>query len=73
MTTGFGLVTQATSRCSAISGEYVEYGKIIDAYYSKMFGKVQDGNYTEEEKKAMAQDVAVQKAIDFVVEAAVEK
>jgi len=27
----------------------------------------------EEEKKAMAQDVAVQKAIDFVVEAAVEK
>ena len=36
-----------------ISGEYVEYGKIIDAYYSKMFGKVQDGNYTEEEKKAM--------------------
>lgn len=32
---------------------YVEYGTILDKYYSLMFGKVQDGNYTEEEKEAM--------------------
>lgn len=35
------------------TGKYVEYGTIIDEYYSKMFGKVQDGDYTDEEKKAM--------------------
>lgn len=33
--------------------EYVEYGTLIDRYYSLMFGKMQDGGYTDEEKDAM--------------------
>ena len=32
---------------------YVEYGTILDKYYSLMFGKLQDGNYTDAEKEAM--------------------
>ncbi len=32
---------------------YVEYGTILDKYYALMFGKLQDGNYTDEEKEAM--------------------
>ncbi len=33
--------------------KYVEYGTLIDRYYSLMFGKLQDGDYTDEEKDAM--------------------
>ena len=36
-----------------ITNTYVEYGTILDKYYSIMFGKVEDGNYTEQEKEAM--------------------
>ena len=36
-----------------MTNTYVEYGTILDKYYSLMFGKVQDGNYSEEEKEAM--------------------
>ena len=32
---------------------YVEYGTILDKYYALMFGKLQNGNYTDEEKLAM--------------------
>ena len=35
------------------TNQYVEYGKILDAYYEMMFGKVSGGSYTEEEQKAM--------------------
>ncbi len=35
------------------TGKYVEYGVILDKYYALMFGKVEDGDYTEEEKAAM--------------------
>lgn len=32
---------------------YVEYGTILDKYYAIVFGKIQNGDYTEEEKAAM--------------------
>ena len=35
------------------TNKYVEYGTILDKYYSIMFSKLQDGNYTDEEKKAL--------------------
>jgi hypothetical protein len=35
------------------TNKYVEYGVILDKYYSIMFNKLQDGNYTDEEKKAL--------------------
>lgn len=36
-----------------IEGKYVEYGTILDRYYSIMFGKLQGEGYTEDEKQAM--------------------
>jgi hypothetical protein len=33
--------------------KYVEYGTILDKYYSLMFGKTEDGDYTEEEIAAL--------------------
>ena len=36
-----------------ISNKYVEYGVILDKYYELMFGKSENGNYTDEEKLAM--------------------
>ena len=35
------------------TGTYVEYGTILDKYYALVFGKLQDGNYTDEEKAAL--------------------
>ncbi len=35
------------------TNRYVEYGKIIDKYYSIMFSKLQGGSYTDEEQKAL--------------------
>jgi len=35
------------------TGEYVEYGVILDKYYKLMFGKLENGQYTDEEKKAI--------------------
>lgn len=35
------------------TGTYVEYGTILDKYYALMFGKLQDGDYTDEEKEAL--------------------
>ena len=32
---------------------YVEYGTLLDKYYAIMFGKLQNGDYTEDEKAAM--------------------
>ncbi len=32
---------------------YVEYGTILDKYYALMFGKLQNGTFTDEEKLAM--------------------
>ena len=32
---------------------YVEYGKILDRYYSEMLGSVENGEYTEAERKAL--------------------
>ncbi len=36
-----------------ISNTYVEYGVILEKYYALMFGKVESGEYTEEERLAM--------------------
>ena len=36
-----------------LTGEYVEYGVILDRYYALMFGKLEGADYTEEEKKAI--------------------
>ena len=33
--------------------KYVEYGTILDKYYSLMFGKTEDGDYTDEEIAAL--------------------
>ncbi len=33
--------------------KYVEYGTILDKYYALMFGKTEDGDYTEEEIAAL--------------------
>lgn len=33
--------------------KYVEYGTILDKYYSLMFGKTEDGDYTEEQIAAL--------------------
>ncbi|MBO5287524.1 MAG: hypothetical protein J6B34_05305 [Clostridia bacterium] len=35
------------------TGEYVEYGVILDRYYDIMFGMANGGEYTEDEKKAL--------------------
>ena len=35
------------------TNKYVEYGVILEKYYALMFGKVESGDYTEEEKLAM--------------------
>ena len=35
------------------TNQYVEYGKILEKYYNLMFGKLQDGDYTDEEKLAL--------------------
>ena len=36
-----------------MTGEYVEYGTIIDRYYSIMYNKIQGDFYTEDEKAAL--------------------
>lgn len=36
-----------------MTGEYVEYGEIIDRYYQIMFNKTQGDFYTEDEKEAL--------------------
>ena len=36
-----------------MTGEYVEYGEIIDRYYQIMFNKIQGDFYTEDEKEAL--------------------
>lgn len=38
---------------------YVEYGTILDKYYALMFDKLQDGDYTEDEKAAMEKYFAI--------------
>ena len=35
------------------TNSYVEYGTILDKYYSIMFNKLQGGSYTDDEKKAL--------------------
>ena len=35
------------------TNQYVEYGTILEKYYNLMFGKLQDGDYTDEEKLAL--------------------
>ena len=35
------------------TGKYVEYGKILDTYYALVFGKLENGDYTEEERDAI--------------------
>ena len=35
------------------TGKYVEYGTILDTYYALMFGKLKDGDYTDEERDAI--------------------
>ena len=42
-----------------ITNTYVEYGTILDKYYALMFGKVEEGNYTEQEKEAMEKYFAI--------------
>lgn len=42
-----------------LTNTYVEYGTILDKYYALMFGKVQDGDYTEQEKEAMEKYFAI--------------
>lgn len=42
-----------------ITNTYVEYGTILDKYYALMFSKVQDGDYTEQEKEAMEKYFAI--------------
>ena len=42
-----------------LTNTYVEYGKILDKYYALMFGKVEEGNYTEQEKDAMEKYFAI--------------
>lgn len=37
------------------TGEYVEYGTILDDYYERAFAKLEDGGLTEEEKDAIIQ------------------
>ncbi|MBE6532786.1 MAG: hypothetical protein E7676_04690 [Ruminococcaceae bacterium] len=34
-----------------ISGEYVEYGTLLDKYYAVVFEKLQNGSYSDEQKK----------------------
>lgn len=36
-----------------MTGRYVEYGEIIDRYQSLMFSQLENGEYTEEERKAI--------------------
>ena len=33
-----------------LTGEYVEYGTLLDKYYAVMYEKLENGNYTEEQK-----------------------
>ncbi len=42
-----------------ITNTYVEYGTILDKYYALMFGKVEEGDYTEQEKEAMEKYFAI--------------
>ena len=42
-----------------ITNTYVEYGTILDKYYALMFGKVDGGAYTEDEKEAMEKYFAI--------------
>ncbi|MBQ8341717.1 MAG: hypothetical protein IJY22_05005 [Clostridia bacterium] len=35
------------------TNRYVEYGTILDKYYALMFGNINGGDYTDEEKKAL--------------------
>lgn len=42
-----------------MTNTYVEYGTILDKYYKLMFGKVEDGNYTEQEKEAIEKYFAI--------------
>ena len=41
------------------TGEYVEYGEILARYYAIMYGKVDAGAYTEEEKTALEKYFAI--------------
>lgn len=41
------------------TGEYVEYGEILARYYAIMYGKVDAGVYTEEEKAALEKYFAI--------------
>ena len=34
-----------------ITGEYVEYGTLLDKYYAVVFEKLQNGSYSDEQKK----------------------
>ncbi len=42
-----------------VSGQYVEYGKIIAEYNRLMLGKLQSGNYSEEERIAIEKYFAI--------------
>ena len=42
-----------------MTNKYVEYGTILERYYKLMFGKVEDGDYTEQEKEAMEKYFAI--------------
>ena len=42
-----------------LTNTYVEYGTILDKYYALMFGKTQEGDYTEQEKDAMEKYFAI--------------
>lgn len=42
-----------------ITNTYVEYGTILDKYYALMFGKVDGGSYTDQEKEAMEKYFAI--------------
>ena len=41
------------------TGEYVEYGEILNRYYTLMYGKAEAGVYTEEEKLALEKYFAI--------------
>ncbi|MBQ7353197.1 MAG: hypothetical protein IJW54_04240 [Clostridia bacterium] len=41
------------------TGEYVEYGEILNRYYTLMYGKTEAGVYTEEEKLALEKYFAI--------------
>ena len=36
-----------------LTGEYVEYGTLLDKYFSVMNSKLENGGYTEQQKEAI--------------------